>query len=132
MAEETVVKETLSDSMIEMGKRLVLALDQEISQINAAYWLYYDNNIWRLFFVSKEVLTDGTKKVYKKVQFVLSKEKTIKIDLKDISVVGPNDFFYNLLHIAINTPNRSIVGIRFTHNTINGFFIDDAYIYRMS
>jgi len=49
----------------------------------------------------------------------------------DITVVKDNDPLVVLLRKAIST-GLGISGVRFTNNSINGTFIDDAYIYRLS
>ena len=54
-----------------------------------------------------------------------------KLALSDIEVVEPRHYLVSLLRIAVNT-GPTINGIRFTKNMINGHFIHDAYIYRMS
>ena len=133
MAEEVVVKEILTKEMIEAGAELTGLLDQAPLVVSASLWLYIpESNIWRLIIASPEVRTYGPKKVYQKIQPVLSQilEKP-GIGLKDISVVEDNKPLIALLRMAIRTGD-GISGIRFSKNTINGQFIEDAYIYRMT
>jgi hypothetical protein len=134
MAEEMVVKETLTQEMIEAGAELTRLLDQSSLVVSASLWLYMpESNVWRLIIVSPEVRTLGPRKVYQKVQSVLSKAsmKQYPVALKDISVAGDDDPIISLLRIAIRT-NGGIAGIRFSKNTINGHFVEDAFIYRMT
>lgn len=134
MAEEVVVKEVLTKEMIEAGAELTRLLDQVPLVVSASLWLYIpESNIWRLIIVSPEVKTSGPKKVYQKIQPVLSQmlEEKPSIGLKDISVVEDNNPLIALLRLAIRTDD-GISGIRFSRNTINGQFIEDAYIYRMT
>jgi hypothetical protein len=72
-------------------------------------------------------------KSYKNVQSVIARmpEDMPKIPLKDISVVDSNDQLISLLRTAIKT-NDGISGIRFSRNTINLNYIEDAYIYRLT
>lgn len=134
MAEEVVVKEVLTKEMIEAGAELTRLLDQTRLVVSASLWLYIpESNIWRLIIVSPEVETSGPRKVYQKIQPVLSQilEEKPSIGLKDISVVENGNPLIALLRMAIRTGD-DISGIRFSKNTINGHFIEDAYIYRMT
>jgi len=134
MAEETVVKEILTREMIEAGADLTRRLDEARLKVNASLWLYIpDSNLWRLIIASPAVRKDGPKKVYRKIQSILSKipgDASI-IRLNDISVVEDNDPLIILLRIALRTGD-GISGIRFSKNTINGHFIEDTYIYRIT
>jgi len=133
MAEEVVVKEILTKEMIESGAELTRLLDQAQLMVSASLWLYIpESNIWRLTIASPEVRTCGPKKVYQKIQSILSQipEEQPSVGLKDISVVENDNALISLLRIAIRTGD-GISGIRFSKNTINGQFIEDAYIYRM-
>jgi len=134
MAEETVVKEILTREMIEAGADLTRRLDEARLKVNASLWLYIpDSNLWRLIMASPAVRKDGPKKVYRKIQSILSKipgDASI-IRLNDISVVEDNDPLIILLRIALRTGD-GISGIRFSKNTINGHFIEDTYIYRIT
>ena len=133
MAEEVVVKEILTKEMIESGAELTRLLDQAQLMVSASLWLYVpESNIWRLTIATPEVRTCGPKKVYQKIQSVLSQilEEQPSVGLKDISVVENDNALISLLRIAISTGD-GISGIRFSRNTINGQFIEDAYIYRM-
>ena len=134
MAEEVVVKEVLTKEMIEAGAELTRLLDQTPLVVSASLWLYIpESNIWRLIIVSPEVETSGPRKVYQKVQPVLSQvlEEKPSIGLKDISVVENGNPLIALLRMAIRTGD-DISGIRFSKDTISGHFIEDAYIYRMT
>ena len=133
MDEETMVDEALTEEMISAGRELIKLLDQYKLSVSDSYWLYLSEiNAWRLVIVSPEVLSNGPKNVYKSIQSILQKSsKHIGINLQDISVVGPNDFIATLFRTAIKT-GKGISGIRFSRNTINGFYIDDAYIYRIT
>jgi len=127
------VKEILTKEMIESGAELTRLLDQAQLMVSASLWLYIpESNIWRLTIASPEVRTCGPKKVYQKIQSILSQipEEQPSVGLKDISVVENDNALISLLRIAIRTGD-GISGIRFSKNTINGQFIEDAYIYRM-
>jgi hypothetical protein len=134
MAEGMVVKEMLTNEMIKAGEQLIRLLDQAHLAVNAALWLYIpESNIWRFVVASPQAKTDGPKKIYQRIQSILSKRDRERpaIELRDISVVRNDDPLVALLRIAIRT-NGDISGIRFSKNTINGRFIEDTFIYRMT
>ncbi len=90
MAEETVVKEMLTQEMIQAGAEITRRLDEAHLEVRASLWWYIpDKNLWRLIVASPAVRLDGPKKVYQKIQTILStmSDKTWKIPLYDISVV---------------------------------------------
>lgn len=134
MATEVVVKESLSNEMISAGEELTRRLDQARLVVDASLWLYNaETNTWRFVISSPEVRVHGPKWVYKKIQSVVSQiqwEKS-KIPLKDITVVDSQDPLISVLRLTVKTGD-TVSGIRFTQNVIDGVFIEDAYIYRMT
>jgi hypothetical protein len=134
MAEETVVKEILTQEMIQAGAALTHRLDEAHLDVRAALWWYIpDKNLWRFVVASPAVRQDGPKKVYQQIHTILSKmsDKTWKIPLHDISVVEDSDPLIASLRTSMGTKN-GILGRRFSRDTINGHFIEDAYIYKMT
>ena len=134
MAEETVVKEMLTQEMVQAGADLTRRLDETHLEVRASLWLYLpDKNLWRLIVASPAVRHDGPKKVYQQIQTILSKmsDKTWKIPLYDISVVEESDPLIASLRTSMDTKD-GIPGRRFSRDTINGYFIEDTYIYKMT
>ena len=134
MAEEVVVKELLTGDMIEAGAELTRRLDSAGLEVTASLWLYLpESGLWRLKIASPEVNKFGPRKVYQKIQSVLSQlPKGLPcIALADISAVENGDPLIILLRKAIKTSD-GVSGIRFSNNAINGHFIEDAYIYRLT
>ncbi|MDY7033864.1 MAG: hypothetical protein SVY10_18370 [Thermodesulfobacteriota bacterium] len=134
MAKELVVKEILTDEMINAGEIITRQLDAEGVPIKAALWFYSaEENTWRLFLASPLVNKEGPKRVYMKVRDAIGHmpKDQPSPSLKDISVVDEQDQLMSLLKIAIKT-GQGMTGIRFSRNTINGQFIEDAYIYRLN
>ncbi|MFH1075567.1 MAG: hypothetical protein V1753_01795 [Pseudomonadota bacterium] len=134
MAKELVVREVLSEQMIDAGTKLVERLDQSQSNVQAAFWLFSpDEKIWEMMVVSPLVKTDGPKSFYKRVLEANNKadESESVISLNDIGVSDMSNPLVSLLRIAVSTGD-GISGIRFSRNTINGTFIEDSYIYRIN
>lgn len=134
MAQDTVVKESLTDGMIRAGAALTRKLDELRWPVLASLWLYLsEGNQWKLVLASPRVTSDGPKKSYETIQSALAMTPAAEgtLTLSDIGVTDPKDQLIALLRIAIST-GPTIGSIRFTRNVINGHFIEDAYIYRVS
>ena len=102
--------------------------------MNAGLWLYMEEpNAWRLVLASPYVTKKGPKKAYKKIQSVMSKKPEDRkvLSLAQISAVEHDKPIVALLRKAVKTGD-GISGVRFTRNAVNGQFIEDSYIYRMT
>lgn len=105
-------------------------LDENGVPITAAFWFFDpESQTWSYILASPRVTTDGPLTVYKTLQKYVGQ---VELTLQDIAVVSPHEPLVDLLRTAVKTPPTSISGIRFTANTINNVFIDDAYIYRIA
>jgi hypothetical protein len=133
MAENAVVKDRLTDAMVEAGADLTRKLDEIGLRTTAALWLFDpDINEWRLFFASPEVSAQGPRKVYEQIRLASEKlgDKVSAAPLSLIGLLDQNAELVKLLRIAIHT-GPGIGRIRFSKNVINGHFIEDALIYRV-
>lgn len=133
MAKETMVADRLNKEAIDAGAKLIRKLDGTDLEISAAFWyLVPEQDVWRLMLASPEVDTEGPRFVYAKVQQVIRRlDSQSPISLSDVSVIDSKDPLVRLLRTAIHT-GPQVSGIRFTRNTVNGHFIEDAYIYRLT
>lgn len=125
-------KTALVERNIEDGRRLLEALDEADFQVSVALWLYVvEDEEWRFMVASPLVDQRGTKESYAFIQGVLALlSPPSGISLKQVSVVSPKHELLKLFRVAVRT-GPGISGIRFTGNTINNVFIEDAYIYRV-
>lgn len=125
-------KPILVDADLEAGKTLLSNLDKSRFSVEAAFWFYLsDSNEWRLIFALPSVDRIGPQAAYEKMQSQLQKlDPKYNLALQNISIVSPKENLIMLLKKVIHTGPESS-GIRFTRNTINNVFIEDAYIYRM-
>ena len=134
MAENTVVKDQLTDSMIQAGTELTRKLDEIGLPTSAALWLFDPEvNEWRLLFASSEVSTQGPRQVYERIRLALQQlgEKAAAAPLSVIGLLDEHAELVKLLRSARAT-GPGIGRIRFSKNVINGHFIEDALIYRVT
>ncbi len=121
-------KTALVENDIEVGRQVTKALDDARIAVKASFWFYEPGaSEWRLIIATPLVDRKGPRAAYAAIQRAL---RDIEFPLRKVSVVGPRHSLIKLLRIALRT-GGGISGIRFTHNTINNVFIEDAYIYRL-
>ena len=134
MAENTVVKEQLTSAMVEAGAELTKKLDEIGLPLTAALWLFEPEvNEWRLVFASPEVAVRGPREVYDRIRQAIDqlKDKAGAAPLSAIALMDADADLVRLLRVAIKA-GSGVNRIRFSKNTINGHFIDDALIYRVA
>lgn len=134
MAQDIVVKESLSDPMVRDGAALVEALDAVGWRPTAAFWFYVpEANAWRLLLASPDVSTKGPREAYTTIQSALGELdlSTRELALEDIGVMPADHPLVGLLRSFITT-GPGISNIRLSKNVINGHFVDDALIYRIT
>jgi len=131
VAENSMVKDQLTDAMVEAGAELTRKLDEAGLHINAALWLFVPEiNEWRLLFASPEVSAQGSRKVYEQIRLALEQlgNKASAAPLSVIGLLDQNADLVKVLKNAIRT-SPGIGRIRFSKNVLNGHFIEDALIY---
>src|SRR5271168_4825380 len=74
MAEETLVKESLTKEMIASGQAMVEKLDAEDFDTISAFWLFRsESNRWYFVIASPRVEKEGTRKEYVHILKTLKK-----------------------------------------------------------
>ena len=127
-----MVTSTLTEEKIKAGENLVREADSLKMNINAALWLYFqEQEDWKLMISIKGLDKLGPKSTYNKLQKLISKVHIKEqISLSEIALIKPQAPMLDLLRTMVRT-GPGISGIRFTGNVINGQLIPDAYIYRI-
>ncbi len=132
MAENTVVKQQLTDEMIEVGAQLTQKLDELGLQIPVAMWFFMtDINEWRLLFASPQLSAEGPREVYERIEEARRAlgPQAENLPLSMIGLIDTHHQLVQLLRLALKT-GPGVSRIRFSKNVVNGQFIDDALIYR--
>jgi hypothetical protein len=131
VAENTVLKEVLTDEMVEAGARLVRKLDELAIPVTAAFWMLdTEINEWRLFLACPLVQRDGPPAVYEMIYRAIAQldERTTQVLFMAISV-APDEELIEALRATLRT-EADVERIRFRRNVAGGHFIEDALIYR--
>lgn len=128
-----MAKAALVEQDIHLGETAVRRLDAAGVIVPAAFWLYLsDAEIWRLVLATPLVDELGPQGAYRRVgDVLLGTEPAVDLSIDDIAVASPNSETVVLLGLATSTGSE-IGRIRFSRNVVNGVFIEDAYIYRLS
>ncbi len=127
-----MVKEQLTDAMIDGGEALTRTLDDSGLSVTTALWLFApDGNEWQLLIGSPEVGTAGPREVYKKIQLAINRlgEEASTVPLSVVSLLDPGSELTSLLKATIAT-GPGLSRIRFSKNIVGGHFVEDALIYR--
>lgn len=141
MAERTVVKEQLDAGAIAAGETLTSLLRKTDFGLVCSLWMFsQDSNDWSLVLASPRVGTEGPLQGYKIIHNVLAADPATaeRLDPFTINVVRPNiplvraiqslgDFGVQCLQPAPAV--RIAVPRRLRTTSIDGVFIEDAYIY---
>lgn len=135
MYQEVVVKEALTPQMIDAGAELTRRLDEVGFDLVASFWLYTsESNQWLLVLASPYVTEAGRRKAYLRIRELLGNEAPgpdVAMMLWDTTLREHNDPLVTALRGGIK-PRKDMDGTRLTTSLINGQFVEDAYVYRVS
>ncbi len=133
MAEETlVIKEPLTNEMIELGAQLVQKLDEMQVPIPVAMWLFDSEiNAWHLILGSPQLATIGPLGVYGQIRRALETLGVSRqtLSLQMIRALAMNHWLVKKLSATVPT-GPGLFRIRFTKDIMAGHIVDDALIYR--
>lgn len=124
--------ETLNKNKISAAKTLLVSLDRAGWDIDAFLWIYLTPDTWRLVIVSSDFDKKTPRQVYKEfIKKFYKKIEVKEIGIENISLAPSKSTLLKLLRKAFRTPSKANTAVRFTSNTIDGVYIEDAYIYRL-
>ena len=132
MAQNTVLKEALTDAMIEAGAQLIRKLEEMGVPITSALWLLdTEINEWRLLLASPVVAEAGPTTMYRKVRLAREQldERASEVLFLAVSVAPEDADLIKRLRATVHT-GADLERIRFHKNVADGHFIEDALIYR--
>lgn len=126
-----MVENTLVAEDIDAAGRLVSFLDDHGLRVRGALWLYdSDAERWRFVVAFQETRKDVTS-FYLDVAKATAKAGDQKLlDLSRVDIVDSERSIFTALRgvIAVDGDSR----VRFSKNRINGVYLEDALIYRLS
>ena len=127
--------EQLVRSEIDAGLQLVKALDEGGFGVAAALWLYSsDPESWK-FVIATDAKPEALEKKYLEAATIASKWRAQNpdrpiLDLSSVRIVSVNDPLIKGLRPILRVDGLSEV--RFSHNMINGIYVEDALIHRLA
>ena len=124
-----MVTKILVERDIEAGRSLVEELDRQQVPVSAAMWLYDDGDERYRLTIATSIYDSGPLEAYGTVRRVLDRlDAETRPSLPDVNIVSPNDPIVQAIHKTVKT-GPGIGGIRFSGSTINGIYVEDAWIY---
>jgi hypothetical protein len=130
MAQESLVRQPLTEQMIKVGGNLLRLLGERRFPLRAALWLYLtEAQEWTLVLAVPKARAEGTMKFYKQIQSALAKGSEL-LPLSAVTVVDAKDPVVYSAAPAVKVGN--IRGHKFSQGTINGRCFEDAYIYPLA
>jgi hypothetical protein len=127
MAAATLVGTDL-DLDLEEGRTLLDRLLADGLPIAAALWNRDPvAEEWRLLFASPRVDEIGPRRVYRQIQKWLGRLKLTHVALGNVVVLTARDPLVMALRSIMRVPPGGVSHLR--SNTVNGIYIDDAYVY---
>src|SRR5438876_126633 len=130
MAEEILVKESLTQEMISGGEEVGKALKESGLPIDALFWLYTsESNAWRLTIASSMFQKQSLLKGYTRVSKILNNLQINppNLGVSDLSIIRSDDDIVEALASLNRT--RSLAGQRVTRTLLYWVYIEDAYVY---
>jgi hypothetical protein len=96
-------------------------------------WFYFkEQKVWRLLIAASYFNELTAINRYKKFMKFFDQNDYQRLKFENIALLGSTDQLISLMKVALVTDPNSISETRFQSSTINGFFVDDALIYRLS
>jgi hypothetical protein len=118
-------------AVVTIGRRRVIDLPAKHFRVKAAFWLYLpESQEWRLVIATPLIDEQGPQATYRDIRAVLAANLASNLSLQNISALSPKDplvkAFQNAMKIV---PDAE--GTRLTRNTLNGTYVEDAYVYKL-
>lgn len=122
MAEETLVKDVLTDEMVTAGRVLTDVLEEKGWPVVAAFWLYdWERNRWYLVFASPVVDAKGLLAAYGEV--LPDAMKAVEFDA--VRLVSPKDRYVRELLELVDR------GLHIDGQRIRSGAVEDSFVYRV-
>lgn len=116
---------------LTVGRRKLIDLPASHFRVKAAFWLYLpESHEWRLVIATPLVDEEGPQATYRDIRAVLATNLHLNLSLQNISAVSPKEPLVKAFQSAMKTATDAS-GVRLTRNTLNGTYVEDAYIYRV-
>jgi hypothetical protein len=130
MAENILVKEALTDEMIEAGAELIASLDRQGWPPAWAFWMFdSERNDWRLILRPPDAIKENDMESYQRISNTLRAKTTPLSLLADISV-RPDPKILEALGSGLPPGWEEERGRRLKRTALKGVYIDDVYLYR--
>ena len=133
MVETILVRADLASELVEAGRTLLLALDAQAANIEAAFWLLdKSSGIWHLVLGNRSVRKSGSSALYHKVNRTLTRlglEDRLWIGM--VSIVDQRSADIQALDRALGAA-ASVEGTRLDNAKLGDVWMLGCLLYRIS
>jgi len=131
MAQEIVVKEFLTERMIEAGEELIYRLAKTDLKLVAAFWAWHiESNEWRLTLSSPWINKHGPQKAYRKIDEALATPVPISgLKPLDMSARETSDPLIKALRAHARERHTNLAHTRLKDHWFGDESVNDFYIY---
>ena len=122
----------LTNEMMSAGAIFVKEIEKSSLHLHAAMWIQQNpDDFWKFVLAFPEVRLEGPRYVYKKLRSISNRisPEEFRIGSEIVSVVEERDRLIQMFKGIIRVEDS---GVRFSRNSLNGIYIEDAYIYKMT
>ncbi|NVZ71793.1 hypothetical protein [Pseudomonas costantinii] len=126
-----LVGRSFTNEMMEAGAVFVSEIEKSSLHLHAALWIQpTPDDFWKFVLAFPEVRLEGPRAVYKKLRSISNRipQNEFRIGTEIVSVVEERDRLIQIFKGVIRVDGG---GVRFARNSLNGTYIEDAYIYKM-
>jgi hypothetical protein len=125
-------KATLVSIDFERGEEILKVFDSTELRIQVALWLFSpDHEDWRLVIASRQLDGAGSQHAYGLVNDALRRAEYPIEKKPPLWILPMNDPFIRGLR-RLYGKSKNVEGMRLGLQTIGDWFIEDAYLYRIS
>lgn len=129
MADETLVKDPLTDEMISDGEELTCRVVDAGWGVAAAFWLFFTDSLrWNLVLGIDEVPEKGSLEIYKAIRTDLDARPLRGVEVSELMILQPDHpLVKRMKSYAGKSGGTSPVRIK--QAVLDNVFVEDALIY---
>lgn len=132
MAEEILVRESLSNNKLDLGRELLNELKKTNLKINVALWLYeLDSQEWRLILSIQDYNTLDIKKIYQEIDQILRnmKSNNSEINIWNITITNEKHPFIFPIFELLKKSKIKLGNNKLSKTVINHVYYEEGYLY---
>ncbi len=135
MAEEILVRESLSKLKLDLGKKLLIELDKSRFEIPIALWLYeVESSEWRLILYIRNYDHLDVKGLYGKIDSLLRglESNESEINIWNITLTNERHPYISPIIELVKNTKVKLGNNKLRKTVISGVYYEDGFLYRVN